>query len=260
VSTSPHLPFTSANSRVQTPPSFVHGAGSPTPSLLSAQPWPDLPVAAPRFQGSEPSFTSQPPPASAPPPREAHPTLSGWSFSPAACLPPLFPLDRSRSRAPSSPVPATSSPAWIPCAPLPCVGISARATPCHRASHLLIARADAPASPPTLSFSRHRCRQHPLPGPAQALARLDPPRRPPPLHRLRWIRRCRGLPNRIPVAATFPARSVVPLAGSRLPGWIRRCRGLPGRIWRFPFYSAAGADTMTGAAACAAVGLPGRAP
>jgi hypothetical protein len=30
--------------------------------------------------------------------------------------------------------------------------------------------------------------------------------------------------------ATFPARSVVPLAGSCLPGWIRRCRGLPGRI------------------------------
>jgi hypothetical protein len=40
----------------------------------------------------------------------------------------------------------------------------------------------------TLSFSRRRCRQHPLPGPTQAPARLDTPRRPP-LHRLRWIRR-----------------------------------------------------------------------
>jgi hypothetical protein len=81
---------------------------------------------------------------------------------------------------PSSPVPATSSPTWIPCAPLPCVGIFSRAAPCHRASHLLIARADAPAAPPTSSFSRRRCRQHPLPGQAQAPARLDTPRRPPP--------------------------------------------------------------------------------
>jgi hypothetical protein len=71
----------------------------------------------------------------------------------------------------------------------------------------------------------------PLAGPAQAPARLDPPRHPP-LHRLRRIRRCRGLPGRIPVVATFPTRSVVPLAGSRLPGWIRRCRGLPSRIQR----------------------------
>jgi hypothetical protein len=59
---------------------------------------------------------------------------------------------------------------------------------------------------------------------------------PPPtsLHRLHWIRRCRSLPGGIHVVATFPARSVVPLAGSRLPGWIRRCRGLPGRIRRSP--------------------------
>jgi hypothetical protein len=60
----------------------------------------------------------------------------------------LLPLDRSRPCVSSSPVPATSSPARIPCAPLPCVGISTRAAPCHRASHLLIARADAPAAPP----------------------------------------------------------------------------------------------------------------
>jgi hypothetical protein len=147
-----------------------------------------------------------------------------------------------------------------PCAPLPCVGISAPAAPCHRASHLLIARANAPTAPPTSSFSRHWCRQHPLSGPAQAPARLDPPRRPPPLHRPCWIRRCRGLPGRIPVTATFLARSVAPLVRSCLSGWIRCCRGLPGRICHFPFYSAAGADTMTGADACASVGLPGGAP
>ena len=46
----------------------------------------------------------------------------------------------------------------------------------HGASHLLIARADAPAAPPTSSFSR----QHPLPGLAHALAWLDPPSHPPP--------------------------------------------------------------------------------
>ena len=43
-------------------------------------------------------------------------------------------------------------------------------------------------------------------------------------------------------------------------GWIRRCRGLPNRIRRYPFYSAASAATMTDADACAATGLPGRAP
>jgi hypothetical protein len=65
---------------------------------------------------------------------------------------------------PSSPVSATSSPVWIPCAPLACVGIFARAAPCHRASLFLIACADTPAVPPTSSFSHHYCRQHPLPG------------------------------------------------------------------------------------------------
>jgi hypothetical protein len=53
---------------------------------------------------------------------------------------------------------------------------------------------------------------------------------------LRWIRRCRGLPGRIHVAATFPARSAVPLAGSRLPVRIRRCRSLPGRIRHSPSF------------------------
>jgi hypothetical protein len=117
----------------------------------------------------------------------------------------------------------------------------------------------SPSSASPSCFSRRWHRQHPLPGPAQAPARLDPPRRPP-IHHLRWIRRCRGLPGRIHIAATFPTRSAVPLAGSRLPSWICRCRGLLGRICRFPFYSIAGANTMTGADACAAVGLPGGAP
>jgi hypothetical protein len=104
-------------------------------------------------------------------------------------------------------------PSCAPCVPLPCVGVFARAAPCHHASHLLIARVDAPAAPPTSSFSRRRRRHHPLPGPAQAPAWLEPPRRPP-LPRLRWIRRCRGLPGRIHVAAAFSARSAIPLAGS----------------------------------------------
>jgi hypothetical protein len=62
------------------------------------------------------------------------------------------------------------------------------------------------------------------------------------------------------VAATFPARSTVPLTGSRLPGWIRRCCGRLGRIRRYPFYSAAGAATMTDTDVCVAVGLPDGAP
>jgi hypothetical protein len=71
-------------------------------------------------------------------------------------------------------------------------------------------------------------------------------------------------------AAAFPAGSTL-LRPSRLDpppfwpdrrlhGWIRRCCGLPGRIHRYPFYSAAGTDTLTGAVACAVVGLPGGAP
>jgi hypothetical protein len=138
-------------------------------------------------------------------------------------LPAAFPT-RSALPAPLPTIVGSLSAALLSPVPLPCVGIFARAAPCHRASHLLIARADAPAAPPTSSFSRRRCRQHPLPGPAQAPARLDTPRRPP-LHRLRWIRRCRGLPGRIHVAATFPARSAVPF------GWIASSRLDPSLPW-----------------------------
>jgi hypothetical protein len=53
-------------------------------------------------------------------------------------------------------------------------------------------------------------RHRPLPGWTRPVAH--------PLLHFRWIRRCRGLPGRIHVVATFPARSAVPLAGSRLPG------------------------------------------
>jgi hypothetical protein len=156
---------------------------------------------------------------------------------------------------PSSPVPATSSPTWIPCAPLPCVGIFARAAPCHRASHLLIACADAPAAPPT-SFSRRRCRQHPLPGPAQAPVRLDTLRRPPPSPSLDP-----SLPQ-----PSRPDPRCCDLSGSiRRPfGWIASSRLDPSLPWPSrldlpfpPFYSAAGANTLTGADARAAVGLPG---
>jgi hypothetical protein len=49
-------------------------------------------------------------------------------------------------------------------------------------------------------------------------------------------------------------------------GWIASSRLDPSLPWPsrpdlcFPFYSAAGADTMTGAGVCTAVGLPGGAP
>jgi hypothetical protein len=116
----------------------------------------------------------------------------------------LHPLGRSRPCTPSSPVLATSFLAWIPCAPLPCVGIFARAAPCHRASHLLIAHTDALSSANLSSFFRRWRRHHPLPAPAQALPGWTHPAAHP-LHHLRWIHQCRGLPDRIPVATTFPA-------------------------------------------------------
>ena len=59
-------------------------------------------------------------------------------------------------------------------------------------------------------------------------------------------------PSRLDSPSLWPDR--------RLPGWIRQCHGLPGRIHHYPFYSAAGATTMTGADACVAVDLSGRAP
>jgi hypothetical protein len=67
------------------------------------------------------------------------------------------------------------------------------------------------------------------------------------LRRLRWFCRCRGLPGQIHVAVAILSRSVVPLTGSRLLSWLRHCRGLSGRIRHYPFYSAAGAATMTSA-------------
>jgi hypothetical protein len=45
-----------------------------------------------------------------------------------------------------------------------------------------------------------------------------------------------------------------------LHGWIHRCRGFLDRIRRYPFYSAAGATTLTGAYAYAVAGLLGEAP
>jgi hypothetical protein len=69
-----------------------------------------------------------------------------------------------------------------------------------------------------------------------------------------------AFPAGFTVVATFPARSAVPLTGSRLPSCIRRCRGLPVQIRRYPFYSATGTTTMTGANVCAVADLPGGAP
>jgi hypothetical protein len=59
-------------------------------------------------------------------------------------------------------------------------------------------------------------------------------------------------PSQLDLSSLWPDR--------RLLGWICQCRGLAGRIRCYPFYSAAGATTMTGADACAATGLPGGAP
>jgi hypothetical protein len=162
-------------------------------------------------------------------------------------LPDLPARPRPRAqRSPWRPHPHTQHPAWpscTPCPPLPTTvgslsvassaGTLARAAPPHRAGHLLTVCVDAQ--------QRFTLRASPVTGvvntPCQVQHRpLSSWTRPAahPLHRLRWIRRCRGLPGRIPVATTFPARSAVPLAGSRLLGSIRRCRGLSGRIRRSP--------------------------
>ena len=91
----------------------------------------------------------------------------------------LLSLGRSRPCTPSSPAPATSSPAWLPCAPLPCTDISARAAACHRASHLLTARADTQQRQPFEHFPS--LVSTPLVRSAVAPSWLDPPHRPPPL-------------------------------------------------------------------------------
>jgi hypothetical protein len=103
---------------------------------------------------------------------------SCWSPFPA----PLWPWGAPSPR-PLSPLRAvligvgTSSPAWLPCAPLHCADISTRAAPRHRAGGLLTARANAP------SIASHF---EPLLSPASnslassehTPARLEPPRRP----------------------------------------------------------------------------------
>jgi hypothetical protein len=106
--------------------------------------------------------------------------------------------------------------------------------------------------------SRRRC-QPVLPDLVRPPARLDPPRRPP-FHRLCRIRRCRGLLSWIhrccDLFGSFRDHfdRIVPFRLYPSVSWPSR----PNR--RYPFYSAAGADTMIGADACTAVGLHGRAP
>jgi hypothetical protein len=141
--------------------------------------------------------------------------------------------------------------------------VAGPSSPHPRAGHLLTACADA--------------QQHPVAPPFELLPSLVLPT---PLARS-GAGPCSAGPAPSPspfiaaivgsvAAVTFPAGSTL-LRSSRLDppslwldrrlhGWIRRCRGLPGRIHRYPFYYAAGADTLTGADACAAVGLPGGAP
>jgi hypothetical protein len=96
-------------------------------------------------------------------------------------------------------------------------GLAVAIAPAHvHLRRLPIAHPLLPALAPSranLPSFFHRHRQNHLLGPAQAPIRLDPPRHPP-LHRLRWIRRCRSFPGRIHVVVAFSARSAVPFAGS----------------------------------------------
>jgi hypothetical protein len=125
----------------------------------------------------------------------------------------LLPLGRSRPFVPSSPASATSSLAWLPCAPLPCAGISTRASPRHHTGHLVTTRTDTPAAPPTSSFSRRRrqttpcqVRSKPLPGWTRPVA----------LPFIAFVGSFAVMAFSVgfTVATTFPDIFVVPSAGS----------------------------------------------
>jgi hypothetical protein len=147
----------------------------------------------------------------------------------------------------------TALPAGLP-APSP--STPALCSPRRRAVYLVPDCVDAQQRLLSSSFSRCR-RQTPLPGPPQAPARLALP--------------CHAPPSSSVPSLPRPSRPDPRCCG--LLGSIRRpfdliasSRPDPSLPWpsrpdpSFPFYSAAGADTMTGADACAAVGLPGGAP
>jgi hypothetical protein len=97
-------------------------------------------------------FSTGPPPAlPARPPmvlrRLGSPACAPSGGAAAAAVAGLTCLRPSSALQRRSPPPSRQPELFL--APLPCVGVFARAAPCHRASHLLIARVDAPAAPPT---------------------------------------------------------------------------------------------------------------
>jgi hypothetical protein len=174
----------------------------------------------------------------------------GLALSAAAIFGRLSPTPRRRDR-PCNPWPAQMRPRCCSRAQIRCSGSSWCWQP-----------PNCPRTPKSANLSSFFCRwrRHPLRGSMKAPARLDPPRRPSPslpsldpsLSRLSRPDSPFLRSSRLDPSSLWPDR--------RLPGWIRRCRGLPGRIRRYPFYSSAGAATMTCADACAATGLPGGAP
>lgn len=177
-------------------------AAEPPPLPLSLQPTAEPPLLLPPLRSSLLPHGRGPDHAAIGP-RQARPSPSASPSHGSHCRPcPAVPPRRMCPQL--SALPGVRAPTCRPSPPRACCA----ATTMLSSPGLV--------QPRPLSFSRRLCRQHPLPSPAQAPARLDPPRRPP-LHRLRWIRCCRGLPGRIHLAADFSARSAVPLAGSRLP-------------------------------------------
>jgi hypothetical protein len=86
-----------------------------------------------------------------------------------------------------------------------------------------------------------------LQGPTQAPARLDPPPSPFPFIAFVGSVVATAFPSGFTVAATFPVRPVVPLAGS-LSSWLNSSLSWPSRPDPSTlFYSAAGAATLTSA-------------
>lgn len=119
---------------------------------------------------------------------------------------------------------------WLPCAPLPCVGISARVAPHRRAGHLLIACADAHQHPlpfellppPTLNPSQaSQARRRPLSGWTRLTVH-------PFVASTAGSVAAGAFLARSTTASTFTARSVVPLVGSP-SSWLNLSLPWPSR-------------------------------
>jgi hypothetical protein len=115
--------------------------------------------------------------------KQLHYSAPAWTRAPRPSPAPSGPLRGRAHAGPDASSPSARFPVPHGCLPWSASSSSLSHPHVHPPLRCVLARAvhaDAPATSPTSSFSRRRCRQHHFPGPAQAPARLDTPRRPPP--------------------------------------------------------------------------------